>query len=240
MREEPEQPEPVVDRDEHASPFRECVAVVEQGSDPLPSVWSPPWIHTITGSPSAPAGARTFSVRQSSLCLPGATFRARVSALRRAAPRPRPRTRLSKNSSIPAPRWNAVGPNFLHERTLRHGSGGAGGFQRRSPTGGAAYGMPRNTAIVPSSSSAPRTRPAVVVASTRVRFTLIAMAHGGAMCRPGASAARRADFRGRRGSCRRWRSPRCGGGRRRSARTGSASRSPVEAGRCRTTAGLRR
>ncbi len=42
--------------------------------------------------------------------------------------------------------WAHVAPYSPASRTPCHGSTGAGGFQRRSPTGGAANGMPLNTA----------------------------------------------------------------------------------------------
>ena len=41
-------------------------------------------------------------------------------------------------------------PNSVALRTSVHFAAGAGGFQRKSPTGGAAYGMPRNTLTGPS------------------------------------------------------------------------------------------
>jgi hypothetical protein len=37
-----------------------------------------------------------------------------------------------------------AGPNWSAIRTPCHGTAGWGGFQRRLPTGGAAYGIPRN------------------------------------------------------------------------------------------------
>ena len=37
-----------------------------------------------------------------------------------------------------------TGPNSAAGRTPSHGRGGSGGRKRSSPTGGAAYGMPRN------------------------------------------------------------------------------------------------
>src|SRR5882724_3273369 len=41
-------------------------------------------------------------------------------------------------------------PNSVAWRTPDHLAAGCGGFQRRSPTGGAAYGMPRNALTLPS------------------------------------------------------------------------------------------
>src|SRR5277367_1626680 len=41
-------------------------------------------------------------------------------------------------------------PNSVALRAPCHFAGRAGGFHRRSPTGGAAYGIPRNALIVPS------------------------------------------------------------------------------------------
>src|SRR5215204_6254653 len=43
-----------------------------------------------------------------------------------------------------------------------HGAAGCGSFQRRSPIGGAAYGMPLKIRTFPSALAAPRTAPAVV------------------------------------------------------------------------------
>src|SRR5271166_277874 len=52
-----------------------------------------------------------------------------------------------------------TGENSVAAFTPVHGAGGAGGFQRMSPTGGAAYGIPlytRTPVILPS---APETSP---------------------------------------------------------------------------------
>lgn len=53
-----------------------------------------------------------------------------------------------------------AGPSWLASRGSVEGFTGAGGNQRRSPTGGAAYGMPRKTSRSPS--TVPWTGPAVV------------------------------------------------------------------------------
>src|SRR3954469_5028604 len=49
--------------------------------------------------------------------------------------------------------WGGGGPKVSASSSPAHGATGAGGRQRRSPTGGAAYGMPRYAP------SRPRTRP---------------------------------------------------------------------------------
>src|SRR5205823_4901454 len=47
--------------------------------------------------------------------------------------------------------WGTIGPNASAGRTPAQGSGGCGGRQRSSPTGGAANGMPRNWSTPPRS-----------------------------------------------------------------------------------------
>src|SRR5262245_29231867 len=53
-----------------------------------------------------------------------------------------------------------LGPNLTQSRTPSHFAGGSGGRQRRSPTGGAANGIPRKTRVEPSALSVPRIVPA--------------------------------------------------------------------------------
>ena len=62
MREEPEDAQPVVDRDDHDALARERVAVVPRLRRRRPAWKPPPWIHTITGSrrsPRSPASRRS-------------------------------------------------------------------------------------------------------------------------------------------------------------------------------------
>src|SRR5689334_21871093 len=85
----------------------------------------------MTGAPKCGrAGAKTFRYRQSSLVLT-------------------------------APNGDAgcaqCGPNAVAGRTPCHREAGCGGCQRRSPTGGAAYGTPRNE-LTPAD-EAPRSSP---------------------------------------------------------------------------------
>ncbi len=53
------------------------------------------------------------------------------------------------------PGWRALGANWVASRTPFHSAGGCGGFHRRSPVGGAAYGSPRKA--YPPSAATPRT-----------------------------------------------------------------------------------
>src|SRR5262249_9154199 len=57
-----------------------------------------------------------------------------------------------------------AGPNAVASRTFGQVGVGCGGFQRSAPIGGAAYGIPRNTASVPS--RVPRTQPPVVITAS--------------------------------------------------------------------------
>src|SRR5690606_2297435 len=83
---------------------------------PEPLFSPPPWIQNTTGSgSSASAGAHTFRVRQSSLIGSG----------------PTPLSPLAGG-------WMQIAPREPASRGVDQGSGGAGGRQRRSPTGGAA------------------------------------------------------------------------------------------------------
>src|ERR1039458_7816099 len=52
------------------------------------------------------------------------------------------------------------GANCVAPRTPGQGAAGCGGRQRSGPTGGAAYGMPRNSSVVPMVS--PPTAPSAV------------------------------------------------------------------------------
>ena len=61
-------------------------------------------------------------------------------------------------------RCQQTGPNSVAVRTPYHRVAGRGGRQRASPTGGAAYGTPRNASTSPASSTyAPWSSPAVVL-----------------------------------------------------------------------------
>src|SRR6185437_11425975 len=66
--------------------------------------------------------------------------------------------------------WGQCGAKLVAGRMPRHGLGGTGGRQRSGPTGGAAYGIPRNSAIRPAAAlpaSLPRTAPPVVGTTSR-------------------------------------------------------------------------
>src|SRR5262245_46519445 len=64
-------------------------------------------------------------------------------------------------SSAPAVEISTqLGPHAMVSRTPSHAGIGCGGLQRRSPTGGAAYGTPRHATTSPSRT--PRTYPASV------------------------------------------------------------------------------
>ena len=143
-------------------------------SDPAPSVWSPPWIHTMTGRSTASTGVRTFTVKQSSLCFNGTSFSPVCITRRFHGGNPRPATSSLMKSSVCARRWNALGPGLRASRTSLHGSGGEGARHLLGPIGGATYGMPENTAIDRSASSRPRTDPDSVFASTDRPLTSIA------------------------------------------------------------------
>ena len=73
------------------------------------------------------------------------------------------------NVSNPAARWTAVAPCLPASRTPFQDGAGAGGRQRRSPTGGAAKGMPLNTATVPLAFHRPASRPCPISTSGFVR-----------------------------------------------------------------------
>src|ERR1700679_2510212 len=61
------------------------------------------------------------------------------------------------------------GAKLVASRTPRQGAAGLGGCQRSAPTGGAAYGMPRYSAVAPA--IFPRTEPSAV-RTTRARLEL--------------------------------------------------------------------
>jgi hypothetical protein len=100
--------------------------------------YPPPWIHSSTGAPLAPPGAVTLRYRQSSL-------------------------NGGPGSASGPSGWTERQPSSVASRVPLHGSGGSGGRQRSSPTGGLAYGMPFQ-AMIPSAISAPRTFPYAVCA----------------------------------------------------------------------------
>src|ERR1041385_1748981 len=94
-------------------------------SEAEPLTLPPPWIHTITGSGflGTGDGDHTLRYRQSSSLL--GSF-------------------IKVGDAICAQRL----PNAIASSGCFHPSGGCGAFQRRSPTGGLAYGMPRNCRLV--------------------------------------------------------------------------------------------
>src|SRR6266702_3167533 len=102
---------------------------------PSPPVNAPPWIHTMTGRPPRPVavGVYTFRYRQSSDVLVVMTPVAML------------------------PVWAQVFPGHVASLIPVHGAAGWGGCHRRAPTGGAAYGMPKNSRALPACS--PRTAP---------------------------------------------------------------------------------
>src|SRR5580700_1991705 len=104
------------------SPSRASRLASYVGAADPPVMNAPPWIHTITGRPSASTGAHTLRVRQSSSVGPAS------------------KVAVGKGGGI-AVTCGAAGPNATAGRTPAHGSAGAGGRQRRSPVGGAAYGI---------------------------------------------------------------------------------------------------
>ncbi len=63
---------------------------------------------------------------------------------------------------------HGAGPNLSVRRTPSHGLTGCGGCHRKSPTGGAAKGMPRN-ARTPSGPVVPSTTPIAVVTRSSAR-----------------------------------------------------------------------
>src|SRR6185312_5070947 len=93
----------------------------------LPMTNEPPKIHSITGLGVADAslGAQTLRVRQSSLELESRFF------------------------EVSASSCGHSGPGACAAIGFVQGIGGAGGFQRRSPTGGAAKGMAKKVRVEP-------------------------------------------------------------------------------------------
>ncbi|GAA2916543.1 hypothetical protein GCM10020221_10590 [Streptomyces thioluteus] len=129
----------------------------------LPARNAPPWNHTSTGLPLPPSGGvKTFRYRQSSFVLSGLPSSARAG-------------------------WAHARAATVASRTTDHGVTGPGGRHRRSPTGGAANGIPRKT--LPRSVTRPRTGPASVVTTAGSR---------GARAPAGAGAAPRSASRARR------------------------------------------
>ena len=104
-------------------------------SSPAPVRSAPPCTQTITGRLRAPAlaGVNTFRYRQSS-------------------------------DELATPNEDGgcgqCGAKLVAVRTPRQGAGGFGGCQRSAPTGGAAYGMPRNSSV--AATVFPRTAPSAV------------------------------------------------------------------------------
>src|SRR5579884_1510064 len=95
-----------------------------RGSEPSPARNPPPKKYTSTGNRSRPdfAGVQTFRYRQSSFI-------------------PFERKPISPNSACCIQR----GPNSVASRTPVQFFTGAGGAQRRLPTGGSANGIPLNS-----------------------------------------------------------------------------------------------
>jgi hypothetical protein len=86
----------------------------------------PPWIQIITGALVAPAGAKMLAYRQSSDVVGGHVWGGRAQA------------------------WGQPGASEVASSAFGpQASTGAVGAQRRSPTGGAANGTPRNTFTCP-------------------------------------------------------------------------------------------
>ena len=93
--------------------------------------------------PTSRTGACTFTLRQSSSAA---------------------MTLIAGRTSRITCAWGAIAPNADASRMPRHGTTGAGALNRRSPIGGAAYGMPRQASISPSRT--PRTTPPVTRTSS--------------------------------------------------------------------------
>src|SRR6266851_251384 len=102
---------------------------------PAPPVNAPPWIHAMTGRPPRPtaAGVYTFRYRQSSDVL----------------------VVISPVATLPI--WAHGFPGQVAFLMPVHGAAGRGGRHRRTPTGGAAYGRPKNSRALPAYS--PRAAP---------------------------------------------------------------------------------
>ena len=107
---------------------------------PAPTTFPPPGIHTMTGrAPGAGQSAvHTFRNRQSSLAV------------------------LTAPPLIGLGGCAQIAPKDVASRTSDHRSTGIGSRQRRPPIGGAANGIPLNTAP-PAASAAPRIWPPVTL-----------------------------------------------------------------------------
>ncbi len=102
----------------------------------------------MTGSRSVPAraGVHTDRVRQSSLS-----------------------AALLNTMSGKGLVWMHRSPKAVARRTPVHETAGCGGAHRSAPTGGAAYGMPRNVRIPGSVPVAPSTTPVLIRTSSAAR-----------------------------------------------------------------------
>src|ERR1700733_8587707 len=125
-----------------------------------PVTSAPPWIQTMTGCWPPVAGVKTFRNRQSSDVLAWPKGEADC---------------------------GQCGANFVASRTPDQLAAGCGGCQRSAPTGGAAYGMPRNSSTAPLAT--PRTAP-LAVPAIGAPPPPGARPPGGAALPPGATATR--------------------------------------------------
>src|SRR5204862_5341199 len=89
-----------------------------------PDRFEPPWIHTITGRFPVSEAVLTSSVRQSSLAW----------------------SQLARFQ--PSVFCRQAGPFCVASLTPCHGRTACGARQRKSPSGGAAYGIARNTSAL--------------------------------------------------------------------------------------------
>src|SRR6266567_3125722 len=112
----------------------------------VPPEKPPPWIHTMTGSGrrGSVLGVYTLTTRQSSAVLVLVT--------------PVPTLPVCAHTL----------PKVVVSLMPVHGAAGRGGRQRSAPTGGAAYGMPRNSS--PAATAWPRTAPSAVATTGRVAW----------------------------------------------------------------------
>src|SRR5688572_19265384 len=78
-----------------------------------------------------------------------------------------------------------AGANRSAERTPAHGVAGSGAFQRRGPTGGAAYGTPLNTCTAASRPDTPASRPPETVTETGPAACKAKPAHAPSVARTG-------------------------------------------------------
>src|SRR5438270_8721582 len=95
---------------------------------PAPPVNPPPWIHTITGSPrrGSVGGVYTLRYRQSSAVL------------------------VFGSPETMVPFCAQTLPGWVASLTPPHRAAARGGRHRNCPTGGAAYGIPRNSRAPPA------------------------------------------------------------------------------------------